>query len=91
MRLCFTIPGTISSSWLLHACGYGVLQCVYAEIDFELTDGGLSCLSVFLASCIKISYFCLLFLREMMQFVCNCKIKIPKSNDELFTVLASAF
>lgn len=40
-------PGTITLVWLLHGLGYGVLQYIYAEIHFELTDGGLSCLSVF--------------------------------------------
>lgn len=47
----FSAPRTLSLTWLLHGFSYGVLQCIFVEIDFELTDGGLSCLSVFLASC----------------------------------------
>lgn len=57
--------------------------------NFELTGGGLSCLSVFIASSIRNQLFCLL--REMMQFLCNCKSKIPKSNTKLFTVVAKSF
>lgn len=32
-------------------------KCIKVEIDFELTDGGLSCLSVFLASCMRNQLF----------------------------------